>query len=197
MRSVDDIRADLDKLSTTAREGWTRTGDADERAAARRLAGDVEPLLYELARTEVMLREYMLVGSVDDLAAMKAEVDRLSHIVETLTVANGARERRALRAEAEVRRQDEALVRLGDSSRTLRAENERLRAALGSVPPASTADGVAGADDEEHEAEQREDHADDPQDVQVEDPAEDDQHDSEDQHDLVVPVRDRPGGEGR
>jgi len=52
MRSIAEIRADLDKLSTTEREGWTRSGEAEEETAARRLAADVEPLLRAVAEYE-------------------------------------------------------------------------------------------------------------------------------------------------
>lgn len=75
-RSDADIRADLDQVSITERAGWTRSGEADEQAAARRLAGDVGQLLARAEQAEAWIRH--LTGEterwVQAVSEMEAEL---------------------------------------------------------------------------------------------------------------------------
>lgn len=120
---------------TCPRCGRTSHNPNDERegycGACHGWTGDQQPGTNRQWRTVVKNMTKAIAHLEQENNALRAENERLRHIAETMTLANGERERRALRAEAEVKRQDEALVKLSDSSSELRAENKRLRWALG------------------------------------------------------------------
>lgn len=72
--NLSDVIVTSDGRTITVHNWLAENVDRRKKAEAR-----VDELEQELTKTDAMLREYMLVGPVDDLAAMKAEYWTITH----------------------------------------------------------------------------------------------------------------------
>lgn len=72
--NLSDVVVTSDGRTISVRDCLAENVDRRKKAEAR-----VAELEQELTKINAMLREYMLVGPVDDLAAMKAEFWTITH----------------------------------------------------------------------------------------------------------------------